>query len=47
MRNMGVSRNEGYHFGGPIMRTIVFWGLDWGPLILGNYHVVTVAPTGF
>ena len=26
-----------YHFGGPIIRTIVFWGLYWGPLILGNY----------
>ena len=22
------------------MRTIVFWGLYWGPLILGNYHIV-------
>ena len=20
------------------MRTIVFWGPYWGPLILGNYH---------
>ena len=25
--------------GVPIIRTIVFWGLYWGPLILGNYHV--------
>ena len=23
----------------PKIRTIVFWGLDWGPLILGNYHL--------
>ena len=23
----------------PIIRTIVFWGLYWGSLILGNYHV--------
>ena len=23
----------------PIIRTIVFWGLYWGPLILGNYHI--------
>ena len=23
----------------PIIRTIVFWSLYWGPLILGNYHV--------
>ena len=25
--------------GVPIIRTIVFWGLYWGPLILGNYHM--------
>ena len=24
--------------GVPIIRTIVFWGLYWGTLILGNYH---------
>ena len=24
--------------GVPIRRTIVFWGLYWGPLLLGNYH---------
>ena len=23
------------------MRTIVFWGLYWGPLILGNYQMAT------
>ena len=22
-----------------IIRTIVYWGLYWGPLILGNYHI--------
>ena len=22
------------------MRTMVFWGLYWGPPILGNYHFV-------
>ena len=26
---MGVSQNWGYQF----------WGLYWGPLILGNYHI--------
>ena len=26
--------------GVPIVRTIIYWGLYWGPLILGNYHVV-------
>ena len=25
-------------WGVPILRIIVFWGLYWGPLILGNYH---------
>ena len=25
--------------GVPIIRTIVFWGLYWGPSILGNYHI--------
>ena len=25
--------------GVPMIRTIVFWGLYWGPLILGNYQV--------
>ena len=28
----------------PIIRTIVYWGLYWGPLILGNYHK---APSDF
>ena len=23
----------------PIVRTVVYWGLNWGPLILGNYHM--------
>ena len=26
------------------MRTIVFWGLYWGTLILGNYHIVYRGP---
>ena len=26
--------------GVPIIRTIVFWGLYWDALILGNYHIV-------
>ena len=29
---------RGTLLGVPIIRTIVFWGLYWGPLILGNYH---------
>ena len=29
---------RGTFLGVPIIRNIVFWGLYWGPLILGNYH---------
>ena len=36
---MGVSQNLGVPFGVLIIRTIVYWGLYWGPFILGNYHV--------
>ena len=28
----------GTYLGVPIIRTIVYWGLYWGTLILGNYH---------
>ena len=31
---MHVSQNEEYRFGG-----IAFWGLCWGPLKDGNYHM--------
>ena len=30
----------GVHFGGPIIRIIVFWGLYPGPPMLGNYQIV-------
>ena len=36
---MGVSQNFGYHFGVPLIRIIVFWGLYRDPPILGNYHI--------
>ena len=26
----------------PIIRIMVYWGLYWGPSILGNYHVKTM-----
>ena len=29
----------GTFLGVPIIRTIVFWGLYWGPPFLGNYHI--------
>ena len=28
--------------GVPILRIIVYWGLYWGPPILGNYHIGTI-----
>ena len=40
---MRVSLNYGFPFWGvPIIRIVVFWGLYWGPLILGNYHIYFV-----
>ena len=41
----GGFRNFGYFLGVPgvpIISTIVFWGLDWGPLISGSYHTGTL-----
>ena len=35
---LGVSQIRGTIFGVPIVRIILFWGLYWGPPILGNYH---------
>ena len=35
----GFPKIRGTILGVPIIRTIVFWGLYWGPLILGNYHI--------
>ena len=29
----------GTALGVPIRRTVIFWGLYWGPLILGNYYI--------
>ena len=36
----GFPEITGTFLGGPTIRTMVFWGLYWGPLILGNYHNV-------
>ena len=30
---------KGYLFEVPIIRIITFWGLYWGPPILGNYPI--------
>ena len=35
----GVPKIRGTILGVPIIRTLVFWGLHWGPPILGNYHI--------
>ena len=50
MVHMGVSQNWGVPFWGvPIIiiitriRMIVYWGLYWGPRILGNYHISRVS----
>ena len=40
-RNMGgFPKLRGTILRIPIIRTIVFWGLYWGPLTLGIYHIV-------
>ena len=36
---MGVPQNYVYLYGGPQIKTVVYWGLCLGPPILGNYHV--------
>ena len=35
----GFPKIRGTLLGVLIIRIIVFWGLHWGPLILGNYHM--------
>ena len=35
----GFPKIMGTLLGVPIIRVIVFWGLYWGPLILGNYYM--------
>ena len=34
----GFPKIRSTFLGVPIIRTIIFWGIYWGPLILGNYH---------
>ena len=33
---------RGTFLGIPIIRIVVFWGLDWGLPILGNFHICCV-----
>ena len=35
----GFPTIRGTILGVPIIRTIVFWGLNWGPLNFGNHHI--------
>ena len=35
----GFPKIRGTFLGFSIIRTIVFWGLYLGPVILGNYHI--------
>ena len=36
-----VPKIGGTIFGGsPVIRILVFWGLYWGPPVLGNYHMI-------
>ena len=35
----GFPRMRGTILGVPMIRTIVYWGLYWVPLILGNYRM--------
>ena len=37
--HVGFPKIRGSLLGVPTIRTIVFGGLYWGPLILGSYHV--------
>ena len=35
----GLPKIRASYLGVPIIRTLVFWGLFWGPPILGNSHI--------
>ena len=35
----GFPKIRGTFLGVPIIRIIIFWGLHWGPPVLGNYQV--------
>ena len=37
----GFPKIRGTILGVPTIRTVVFWGLYWGSLILGNYHILS------
>ena len=39
MADIGFPKIRGTLLGVLIIRIIVFWGLYWGPLFLGDYHI--------
>ena len=39
MAHMGFPIIRGAFWVAPRRRIIVYWGLYWGPLILGSYHL--------
>ena len=40
----GFPKIRGTLLGVPIIRIVVYWGLYWGPPILGNYHIAPTQP---
>ena len=40
----GFPTIRGTILGVPIIGTIVYWGLYWGPPVLGNYHIYPDSP---
>ena len=49
LNNYSISESKMFQgfpkLGIPMMRTILYWGLYWGTLILGNYHLRGVSTT--
>ena len=45
-KDMGVPKVRGTLLAAPKIRTIVFWGLYWGPPTLGNSHLCSGVFTG-
>ena len=39
----GFPKIRGTFLGAPLIRTLVYWALYWGTLILGNYHIHIMA----
>ena len=39
---VGFPKIRGTLLGVPIIRILVFWGLYWGPLILGSMEIISI-----